>query len=432
MAQSSNVGQSQTSKKNNGKYWRKKKNGNNGNGNNNKDGGNNQPPNPPQGGAARVINVIHGMVGEVSNSQLKAKARQVPPEEPRNKRLRPDETITFSDADAVPNQTPHSDPMIIAATIGNTLIKRVFVDDGSGVEVMFVDCFDKLDIGRENLQKCTSPLSGFTGRTVIPLGQITLPVTVSEGDRGITFSCTFAVINAVTPFNVILGRPWMTQARAVWSPHHLMMKFPTDKGIASIRGDQATARSCMLTALKDARKVREVSAIHGEMDPAATEPMMIGDRGTVEVGRIIPSDTRILLQTLLDQYVDVFSWDTSDLTGVPRDLAEHKLNVDSSIKPVKQKRRHFAPERGEAIKEEVQKLLKADVIEETIYPEWIANPVMVKKHDGGWRMCIDFTDLNNCCPKDSYPLPSIDQLVEAISGFQLLAFFDAHKVTIRS
>ena len=85
----------------------------------------------------------------------------------------------------------------------------------------------------------------------------------------------------------------------------------------------------------------------------------------------------------------------------------------------------FVPKRDNAIKEEVQKLTLAKFIWEVYYPDWLANVVMVKKANGKWRMCVDFTDLNKACPKDSYPLPRIDQLVDSTTGHRLLSFMDA-------
>ena len=85
----------------------------------------------------------------------------------------------------------------------------------------------------------------------------------------------------------------------------------------------------------------------------------------------------------------------------------------------------FAQERDKAVAEEVRKLLKADFIREVYYPDWLANIVMVKKANGKWRMCVDFTDLNKACPKDSYPLPWIDTLVDSTVRNQLLSFIDA-------
>jgi hypothetical protein len=75
--------------------------------------------------------------------------------------------------------------------------------------------------------------------------------------------------------------------------------------------------------------------------------------------------------------------------------------------------------------EEVEKLMKIGFIREADYPEWLANVVLVKKSKGKWMMCVDFTDLNKACPKDSFPLPWIDLIVDSTSGHQLLSFMDA-------
>ena len=73
----------------------------------------------------------------------------------------------------------------------------------------------------------------------------------------------------------------------------------------------------------------------------------------------------------------------------------------------------------------MEKLLEAGFIREVFYPEWLANVVMVKKNNDKRRMCVDFIDLNKACPKDSFPLPRIDQLVDSIVGYKLLSFMDA-------
>ena len=83
-------------------------------------------------------------------------------------------------------------------------------------------------------------------------------------------------------------------------------------------------------------------------------------------------------------------------------------------------------ERYKTLKDEVDKLLDIGFIRESFYPSWLANPVLVKKSNGKWRTCVDFIDLNKACPKDSFPLPRIDQLVDATSGHELLSFIDAY------
>ena len=74
--------------------------------------------------------------------------------------------------------------------------------------------------------------------------------------------------------------------------------------------------------------------------------------------------------------------------------------------------------------DEVNKLLDANFIRKVYYPEWLANVVMVKKANRKWKMCVDFTNLNSACSKDSFPLLKIDQLVDSAIGHKLLTFMD--------
>ncbi|GJU33126.1 reverse transcriptase domain-containing protein [Tanacetum coccineum] len=115
------------------------------------------------------------------------------------------------------------------------------------------------------------------------------------------------------------------------------------------------------------------------------------------------------------------------MTGVPRHTAEHHLNVREGCSPIKQKKRGQVPERNKAIQEEVEKLVDAGIMKEVHYHNWLSNPVMVKKHDGSWRMCVDFKDLNKACPQDGYPLPEIDWKVESLCGYPFKCFLDAYK-----
>ncbi|GKB86523.1 hypothetical protein Tco_0958795 [Tanacetum coccineum] len=102
--------------------------------------------------------------------------------------------------------------------------------------------------------------------------------------------------------------------------------------------------------------------------------------------------------------------------------------VNQGYSPVRQKKRGQAPERNKVIQEEVEKLVDAGIMKEVHYHSWLSNPVMVKKHDGTWRMCVDFKDLNNACPKDCYPLMEIDWKVGPLWGF-FKCFLDDTRVT---
>jgi hypothetical protein len=114
------------------------------------------------------------------------------------------------------------------------------------------------------------------------------------------------------------------------------------------------------------------------------------------------------------------------MPGVPRELAEHSLDVSKTAKPVKQKLCRFAKDCKEVIRLQVLKLLAVGFIHERKNPVRLTNPVLVPKKTGQWRMCIDYTDLNHHCPKDPFPLPRIDQVVDSTVGSNLLCFLDCY------
>ena len=114
------------------------------------------------------------------------------------------------------------------------------------------------------------------------------------------------------------------------------------------------------------------------------------------------------------------------MPGVSRELAEHTLNIDPKFKPGRQFLRWFNEERRKAIGEEVAQLLAAGFIVEVFHPEWLANPVLVLKKNGTWRMCVDYTDLNKACPADPFALPRIDQIIDATAGCERLSFSDVY------
>jgi len=152
----------------------------------------------------------------------------------------------------------------------------------------------------------------------------------------------------------------------------------------------------------------------------------IGGNGKkVRVGSLLSPKVEESLVAFLQNNTDVFAWCHDDMPGIDPSVISHRLNVDPNHRPVKQKRRCFAPERNQAIHEEVERLLKAGFIREVDYPQWLANVVLVRKSSGKWRMCVDFTDLNKACPKDSFPLPRMDVLIDSTSGHELLSFMDA-------
>jgi hypothetical protein len=111
---------------------------------------------------------------------------------------------------------------------------------------------------------------------------------------------------------------------------------------------------------------------------------------------------------------------------IPREVIKHCLKINPNARPVSQKPHRLSVERQDFIQKEVRKLLDAGFIEEVHHPIWLANLVIVPKVNGKLRMCINYTSLNKACPKDPYPVPCIDQILDSTSGCDLLPFLDAY------
>ena len=202
-----------------------------------------------------------------------------------------------------------------------------------------------------------------------------------------------------------------------------------------VQGDQRVAKECYSASMKqkavDIIYVDELDMrdkVNTRPEPSKElEPIQLDDHPEhlAYVGSKLAEDLRSLLIHFLKQNMDFFAWKQEDMGGIDPTIITHRLSVSPSFKPVKQKRRSFSPERQKAINEEVGKLLQAGAIREVEYPEWLANVVLVKKANGKWRLCIYFTDVNRACPKDSFPLPRIDLIVDATVDHELLSFMDA-------
>ena len=210
-----------------------------------------------------------------------------------------------------------------------------------------------------------------------------------------------------------------------------MIKFSTDYGVEELRGNQMVARECYIAMLEmDGHQqtmcIEEQWAIV-ELVEELEEVTLDNSRPeqTTRIGTLASWPVRQAFMAFLRDNQDVFAWSHEDMPEIDPSVIVHRLNVSPSFSPIRQKKRVFAQERDKVIADEVRKLLKADFIREVYYHDWLANTVIIKKANGKWRMCIDCTDLNKACPKDSYPLPRIDTLVDSTARHQLLSFMYA-------
>ncbi|GKB89772.1 reverse transcriptase domain-containing protein, partial [Tanacetum coccineum] len=286
-------------------------------------------------------------------------------------------------------------PLIIEAEIGGHQVHRMCIDGGSSFEILYEHCFNRLcpEIRNQMVPAATS-LVGFSGEIKWPLGQITLLVKVGDDEHSTSTWMDFMVVRSTSPYNGIIGRPGLRKMKAVPSTTHGMIKFPVMGGTLTLRSSKIIPIECVMVSGPEDQpppmnKVEE-ERIKVAINPEHTEQ-------TVMIGSNLTERARAKLCDLLQRNVDVFAWTPKDMTGVPRHVAEHS------------------------------KLVTTGIMREVHYYDWLSNPVMVKKHDDSWRMCVNFKDLNKACPKDGYPLPEIDWKVESLYGFPFKCFLDAYK-----
>jgi ribonuclease HI len=129
---------------------------------------------------------------------------------------------------------------------------------------------------------------------------------------------------------------------------------------------------------------------------------------------------------LLKGYADCFAWDYTEMPRLDRSIVEHRLPLKSGFRPFQQRARQMKAEVLVEVKKEVEKMLEAGFIRTCRYAEWISSVVPVQKKDGRWRVCVDFRDLNRATPKDEYPMPIAETLINAAAGHKILSFMDGN------
>ncbi|XP_022891744.1 uncharacterized protein LOC111406579 [Olea europaea var. sylvestris] len=236
--------------------------------------------------------------------------------------------------------------------------------------------------------------------------------------RQVKTNSEFVVFDTPSPYDNVMGKPLIFILKEAVTLYHYSIKFLTPHGVGEVKGNmeltdtcQLKAYSCHLRTLLGVHMVHvsdfELNSIDTWIKIEGGEPVEELERVQVcadnpskelKVGRKLQPSTRSEIVAFLRQNLDVFAWDHGDMRRIDPEIAYHKL----------------------------EKLLYNGFLREAKYPKWVANLVLVKKHNGDRRVCIDFTDLNKACPKDSFLLSRIDQMVDATAEHELLSFMDAY------
>jgi hypothetical protein len=350
-------------------------------------------------------------------------------------------TITFTEEDFRLKSAIHNDAMVIEVNIAGWVIGKFQVDNGSSADILFLKTFEKMNLSQHMLDPPEYPLQGFRGKPIKPVGKISLPVSFGNLDNARTENITFDVVDIYHPYLAIFGRGFMNKFGAVIRQKFLCMKMPAPKGVITVFGNQQEARNIEKghtpgqTNVYQLKTTNEKKKTYEEARRDKEKIEITADGGTkkvyledmpdraVTIGSHHSAEKDKELVQFLNKNKDVFAWSAKDLQGVDRDIIEHSLETDERP-PKKQKLRKMSEEKVKAVEAEVQRLQDAQVIREVMYPVWLANTVPVKKKNGKWRMCVDFTDLNMACKKDDFPLERVDKIIDDAANSEMLSLLD--------
>ncbi|XP_027102845.2 uncharacterized protein [Coffea arabica] len=201
---------------------------------------------------AGVINTIAGgpTGGDSQNSRKRTYRQANPNQVESSSRL--SEVISYGPSDPVPAASSSHETLVIEVLTNNYIVKKVYIDPGSSVDVKYLRTFERLKLAKEHMTPVRTPLVGFGGHIVHPERMVTLTVTVRRHSRCRTIPVNFVIVKVDSPYNLLLGRPALNALRAVYSTNHLSFKFPTPAGVVEVSSDICAARECYLATLQAA------------------------------------------------------------------------------------------------------------------------------------------------------------------------------------
>ncbi|WCJ44273.1 Transposon Tf2-6 polyprotein [Euphorbia peplus] len=287
-----------------------------------------------------------------------------------------------------------------------------------------------MKIPLEGLRLGTFPLVGLADIEVPVMGMISLPCTFTDRNQAETVEADYVVVDVPLCYNGIMGRPLIVETGTLIDLPRKRILVESGQYPIIVEGDKRTE----LEVQRNTRAARHPTLIiefpledHRGHDPRPAEPTveitLARDR-VLRIGTDINQTMIDALKSVLHVHTDKFAWSAGDISGIPAKDAMHSLDIDSSHPSFRQRQRTHSHDKQLIIEEELTKLLSVNFIKPVHYPDWLANVVLVAKPNGKSRMCVDFTSLNKACPKDCYPLPNIDQLVNSSVGHKVISQLD--------
>ncbi|XP_071686899.1 uncharacterized protein [Rutidosis leptorrhynchoides] len=232
-------------------------------------------------------------------------------------------------------QEPSDAPITIKGRVKSCeyIIKRLHVDTDCSVDIMYEHYFRLLPgVVRSKLIAPSTALSGFSGESAWPIGIIELELELVDDDNKELVKSTtveFAVVRSYSKYNALLGRITLQKLAAIPSTVHGLIKFLTPLGTVMIRSEKKDASvAAVEQAKKQPSEEEQLRSCMIIANPRYPEQK-------IKIGEGLSDETKFKLRNILASNTDVFAWKEADMTGVPREKAEHKLNANPSLTPVR-------------------------------------------------------------------------------------------------
>ncbi|XP_072076839.1 uncharacterized protein [Arachis hypogaea] len=252
--------------------------------------------------------------------------------------------------------------------LGDLLVKKVLLDPGSSADVLFYSTFQKMKLSNNILQSTGGDLVGFSGERVLIIGSVWLQTTLGEHPLSKTCDIQYLVVDCFSPYNIILGRPFLNKFGAIVSTVHLCVKFPLqDDHVVTIHGDHKEARQCYNIGMKFQNYLKQQvnnvdltnnSSTLADLDPRTDfreRPTSSDDLQKVYfnndpnkftfVGKSMSKEELNAITTFLHEQAYLFAWKPSDMPSIDPHIISHKLVINPSARPVQQKKRKLGEEK---------------------------------------------------------------------------------------
>jgi hypothetical protein len=277
------------------------------------------------------------------------------------------------------------------------------------------------------------------------------PWIVSDPGDHVRFGDVMSLSPVESAYQAIQSTSHTTSSCEELSPYPFRVVFPTDEMIMSVLDynpwDDGHHRSILFLeqqTLENYQQIltpsivvvittvpRSTRDVFAEGNLSNISPMILIDisvkHGIIEnvhIGASCSPDEIVTYISLFKEFRDIFSWSYEEMSGIDSSIVVHEIKTYPGAMTVRQRLHPIHPRKEAAIKLEVEKLLKASFIYPVALTKWVSNPVLIDKKGGSIRVCIDYRDINKACPKDNFPTPFVDQIIDDCASSEIFSLMD--------